>query len=114
MKVVALALASTLTAISTLVVTCGCPVVMGPHTFNFAQAAADAVAAGAALRVADASELMRSALSLLRDEPRRTAMGDAARAFAQAHRGATQRTMDAIEAQLTVPNRHPIPLMEGE
>jgi|APFre7841882724_1041349.scaffolds.fasta_scaffold05359_5 3-deoxy-D-manno-octulosonic-acid transferase len=92
----------------------GRPVLVGPHTFNFAQAAADAVAAGAALRVADASELMRSALSLLRDEPRRTAMGDAARAFAQAHRGATQRTMDAIEAQLTVPNRHPIPLMEGE
>jgi 3-deoxy-D-manno-octulosonic-acid transferase len=27
---------------------CGCPVVMGPHTFNFAQAAEVAVAAGAA------------------------------------------------------------------
>jgi 3-deoxy-D-manno-octulosonic-acid transferase len=90
----------------------GRPVLVGPHTFNFAQAAVDAVAAGAALRVEDASELMQSALNLLRDEPRRTAMGDAARAFAQAHRGATQRTMDAIETQLALPDHHPI--MEGE
>jgi 3-deoxy-D-manno-octulosonic-acid transferase len=32
---------------------CGCPLLMGPHTFNFAQAAELALAAGAALRVAD-------------------------------------------------------------
>ena len=32
---------------------CGCPVVMGPHTFNFAQAAELAEAAGAARRVGD-------------------------------------------------------------
>ena len=32
---------------------CGCPVVMGPHTFNFADAAELALAAGAAVRVAD-------------------------------------------------------------
>ena len=31
---------------------CGCPVVMGPHTFNFAEAAQLAQGAGAALRVA--------------------------------------------------------------
>ena len=30
---------------------CGCPLLMGPHTFNFAQAAELALAAGAALRV---------------------------------------------------------------
>jgi 3-deoxy-D-manno-octulosonic-acid transferase len=30
---------------------CGCPVVMGPHTFNFADAAESAAACGAALRV---------------------------------------------------------------
>jgi 3-deoxy-D-manno-octulosonic-acid transferase len=92
----------------------GRPVLVGPHTFNFAQATADAVAAGAALRVADASDLMRVALKLLRDEPRRTAMGAAACTFAQTHRGATQRTMDAIGTQLALPYRHPAPLMEGE
>jgi 3-deoxy-D-manno-octulosonic-acid transferase len=32
---------------------CGCPVVMGPHTFNFSDAAESAAACGAALRVPD-------------------------------------------------------------
>jgi 3-deoxy-D-manno-octulosonic-acid transferase len=35
---------------------CGCPVVMGPHTFNFADAAELALAAGAAIRVATLEE----------------------------------------------------------
>ena len=35
---------------------CGCPVVMGPHTFNFADAAELALAAGAAIRVATMEE----------------------------------------------------------
>ncbi|HAN49279.1 MAG TPA: 3-deoxy-D-manno-octulosonic acid transferase, partial [Nitrospira sp.] len=35
---------------------CGCPVLVGPHTFNFAQATADAIACGAALRIADADD----------------------------------------------------------
>ena len=35
---------------------CGCPVVMGPHTFNFADAAELALAAGAAIRVATIEE----------------------------------------------------------
>src|SRR5450830_506455 len=39
---------------------CGCPVVMGPHTFNFAEAAQLAEAAGAAMRVSD----MAAALAL--------------------------------------------------
>ena len=38
---------------------CGCPVVMGPHTFNFAEAAELAQEAGAALRVADMEEGVR-------------------------------------------------------
>ncbi len=32
---------------------CGCPLVMGPHTYNFSEAAELSLAAGAALRVAD-------------------------------------------------------------
>ena len=35
---------------------CGCPVVMGPHTFNFAEAAQLAQDAGAAVRVQDMEE----------------------------------------------------------
>ena len=53
----------------------GRPVLVGPHTFNFARATQDAVEAGAALRVENASELMQSAARLLRDEAARTAMG---------------------------------------
>jgi 3-deoxy-D-manno-octulosonic-acid transferase len=74
----------------------GVPVLVGPHTFNFAQATADAIAAGAALRVADAEELMRAAAALLGDAERRARMGTAARAFAAAHRGATERTLLAL------------------
>jgi 3-deoxy-D-manno-octulosonic-acid transferase len=46
---------------------CGCPVLVGPHTFNFLQATEDAIAAGAALRVANADELGRCVDTLLRD-----------------------------------------------
>src|SRR5207244_13262242 len=43
---------------------CGCPVVMGPHTFNFAQAAELSLAAGASLRVPDIAEGVRRAVEL--------------------------------------------------
>lgn len=76
----------------------GTPVILGPHTFNFAQAAEDALAAGAALRVADARAAVAAALQLLADPARRQAMGEAGRRFAAAHRGATARTLAAIEA----------------
>ena len=75
---------------------CGCPVLTGPHTFNFAQASADAVAAGAARQVADAGEL-ETVLGELLDAPaKRVAMGQAGRDFAAAHRGATARTLALI------------------
>lgn len=75
---------------------CGCPVLVGPHTFNFAQATTDAIAAGAARRVADAGNLVDSSRELLASRDRLTAMAAAARDFAAAHRGATQRTVDLI------------------
>jgi len=71
---------------------CGCAVVVGPHTFNFAQASDDAIAAGAALRVPDAAGVL-AAFAALRDDPERLAsMRRCAAAFALAHRGATART----------------------
>lgn len=81
----------------------GTPVVLGPHTFNFAQVAEQAEAAGAALRATDADAGMRLAAELLVDGARRAAMGAAGLAFAQAHRGATVRTMAVIEPLLTAP-----------
>jgi 3-deoxy-D-manno-octulosonic-acid transferase len=69
----------------------GTPVVVGPHTFNFAEATAGAIAAGAALRVADADALLATLAALLADPLRRGAMGAAARAFHGVHRGAADR-----------------------
>jgi len=74
----------------------GTPVLLGPHTFNFADAAAGAIEAGAARRVADADELVRTVAALLADEPARAAMGAAAGRFLDAHRGATDRTWARI------------------
>ena len=74
---------------------CGCPIVMGPHTFNFAQAAELSQAAGAALRVADMDEGVASAMSLLAS-PQREQRAAQARAFAAAHRGAAARMVQRI------------------
>lgn len=66
---------------------CGCPVVMGPHTFNFAQASKQALAARAAVRVDDIQAGVRQAVALSRD-PDRNAWARRALDFANAHRGA--------------------------
>jgi 3-deoxy-D-manno-octulosonic-acid transferase len=76
---------------------CGCPVVVGQHTFNFLQATTDAIAAGAALRVADEAGLAESLRQLFADAEKLAAMRQAAGDFARAHRGATQRTLAFIE-----------------
>ncbi|MEO8347250.1 MAG: lipid IV(A) 3-deoxy-D-manno-octulosonic acid transferase [Betaproteobacteria bacterium] len=69
----------------------GTPTIVGMHTFNFREAADNAVAAGAALRVADADALMAQAGALLADPARRHSMRTAALAFHSAHRGAADR-----------------------
>jgi 3-deoxy-D-manno-octulosonic-acid transferase len=78
----------------------GVPVILGPHTYNFAQAADDAVASGAALRVGDAYEALAHTKRLVQDSAIRKQMGAAAQRFATTHRGATERTLTAIGAQL--------------
>ena len=77
---------------------CGCPVVMGPHTFNFAEASELAAQAGAARRVDDIEAGLEAALALLNDAPGLADAGQRARAFAAAHRGAAQRMAEAIDA----------------
>ena len=75
---------------------CGCPVLVGPHTFNFKQATEDALAAGAALRVADADVLGATVDRLLADETALAGMREAAQSFARAHQGATGRMLALI------------------
>ena len=77
---------------------CGCPVVLGPHTFNFAEAAELACAAGAAKRVTDLGQGVAEASSLTHNAPRLAAVRSHALEFAAAHRGAAQRTAAALAA----------------
>jgi 3-deoxy-D-manno-octulosonic-acid transferase len=77
---------------------CGCPVVLGPSTFNFAEAAELSLAAGAAARVANMEQAVKTALGLVADATRREVMAEAAQTFASANRGASERTAKAILA----------------
>ena len=76
---------------------CACPVVMGPHTFNFAEAAELAQAAGAAVRAPDLAHAVVQALALAADARRLKATQAAAEAFTAAHRGATGKLVQAIQ-----------------
>ena len=78
----------------------GTPVLIGPHTFNFSEAATGAVAAGAAQRVADAEALIHAVGALFGDPAQRDAMQEAAGAFHASHRGATDRLMRWLEPRL--------------
>jgi 3-deoxy-D-manno-octulosonic-acid transferase len=78
----------------------GKPVLIGPHTFNFALVTDDAIAAGGAKRIADAAGLMQAAAGLLGNDGERGAMGQQALAFANQHRGATQRTLALLPSLL--------------
>lgn len=75
----------------------GKPVLIGPHTFNFAEVSELAVQAGAALRVANVEGLALTVGDLLKAPERIKAMSVAALAFSDRHRGATERLMALIE-----------------
>jgi 3-deoxy-D-manno-octulosonic-acid transferase len=76
----------------------GKPVLIGPHTFNFAEATRLAVEAGAAIRVPDAAGLGEALAQLLREPARREAMGRAGLEMMEQHQGATQRTLALLRA----------------
>lgn len=75
---------------------CDCPVVVGPHTFNFKQATEDAIAAGAALRV-DNPEMLGATVNRIFGQKMKLAeMRTAAGSFARAHQGAAKRMLALI------------------
>ncbi|MDD5389734.1 MAG: lipid IV(A) 3-deoxy-D-manno-octulosonic acid transferase [Gallionellaceae bacterium] len=75
----------------------GCPALIGPHTWNFAEAAEQAVACGAARRVVNAEALAEAVSALFRDPVARERMREAGLRFAAANRGATERVMEMLE-----------------
>ncbi len=81
---------------------CACPLVMGPHTFNFAEAAELALAVGAAQRADNLREALQAALALTQDQQRLQGVRQKAKAFASSHQGATVRLVEAL-----------VPLLEG-
>lgn len=80
----------------------GVPVVIGPHTFNFEQACADALAAGAAVRVPDAEQAVHVAMALVNDPATLERTRSAALSFAATHRGATSRTLQAVAGLIPI------------
>lgn len=80
---------------------CGCPLIMGPHTFNFAEAAQLSEAAGAARRVQTLAQAVEVALELL-VPAKHDAMAEHALQFAQRHRGAAARMAAAMNSIMRV------------
>ncbi len=78
----------------------GKPVLIGPHTFNFDEAASQAVMQGAAVRVWNATTLGAVVADVMTDAAARQRMGAAGLAFAEANRGAAQRTMALIARKI--------------
>ena len=78
---------------------CGCPLVVGPHTFNFADAAEQAVDMGAAIRADGMQAAVAAAGALVADSGRHASAVAAARAFAASQQGAAAAMAEAV-AQL--------------
>ena len=74
---------------------CGCPIVMGPSTFNFAEAAKQAVLAGAAWQEPDMAHALQRALALMGGTEQAVASAHAL-AFASTHKGAADRMADRV------------------
>jgi 3-deoxy-D-manno-octulosonic-acid transferase len=96
----------------------GCPVLLGPHVFNFAEPAQLALDSGAAMTIGDADDLLNRAYQLLIGDKRapgeksdkptpqtRATMAAAAKQFALAHQGATRKTVQWIAASAGAVNQ---------
>jgi 3-deoxy-D-manno-octulosonic-acid transferase len=81
----------------------GRPIVFGPSMSNFAEIADLFLANGAAVQLADESELEHVLSDLVVDPVRRASLGAAARALVDANRGATERTLAVIGRLLPRP-----------
>jgi 3-deoxy-D-manno-octulosonic-acid transferase len=79
---------------------CGVPVFMGPHVFNFEEAAALSASAGAAFACADLAQAVQRATTLLAEPKALAASRAAALALGGAHRGAARLTAQAVAAYI--------------
>ncbi len=82
-------------------ITAGCPVVFGPHMENFAEITGQLLAADAAVRISDATELENAFTRLLADPSQRKSLSEKAQRLIDIHRGAAGRTADLLLAHRT-------------
>lgn len=82
----------------------GKPVLHGPHMTNFRDIIRGLTEAGAVRRVENPADLIVASVALLQDDVQRAKLAAAARAWHEANRGATDRTLAEINAHL-VPTR---------
>ena len=81
----------------------GCPVLLGEHTYNFQQAALDAIQTGAAKRIegdllpTESIALMQALKALLLNAAELSNMSQAAKTYSIDHQGATQRILAALD-----------------
>ncbi|MEE9332346.1 MAG: lipid IV(A) 3-deoxy-D-manno-octulosonic acid transferase [Methylophilaceae bacterium] len=79
----------------------GKPVLIGEHTFNFAEASKSAIESGAAIRVSNVKQLRQQIEVLRLGVDQRERMHQAALAFSQSATGATNKMMTLIKAHLS-------------
>ena len=72
------------------------PIVFGPHMGNFAEITAKFLANDGAIQVADEQELVAAFDTLISDQAKREALGQAAQKVVQQNEGAVERTVEMI------------------
>ena len=88
----------------------GCPVLLGQHTYNFQQAAIDAIDCGAAKQMKDEAllseplALVETLKSCLLNADQLEQMSKAAKQYALDHQGATQSIMTILDRQTHLVN----------
>lgn len=79
---------------------CACPVVLGPHTYNFEQVSLDALQAGAATRAEHMIDGVNLAVQICAQAERQQAMSAQGLALLAAHRGVADTMARAVLTQL--------------
>ena len=79
---------------------CGKPVLVGIHTYNFTQVTNDAITAGAATRVTDANHVFSCLSELNTNHLQYQTISSVATKFCLQHQGATARTLELVSPLL--------------
>jgi 3-deoxy-D-manno-octulosonic-acid transferase len=85
---------------------CGCPMVVGPSTYNFNQATIDAQAVGAIARVDNFKQAIDRSIQLAQSPAERLPMVQAGLQMIKSHQGATANVLQLVEQILLLNRLH--------